>query len=212
MKRQIRGDQNQSYHFAKKAFSVLMLPSAKDIVHSSLNLIHEFCESDITIWLCDNVLISRPNLTIIRDRNTLAIPEGIIELDSLDTGWFNQSWESGFLIGWKYSNTEMVFCYKSVPLEEQKTELLKTFLQTLVYAVSKQRNIERKKFLELWADESSDALQVAYEDGRLFYINKTAENRLGISLEECSQYQVFEFEEMFSNKEEWDEHVAEVKE
>jgi PAS domain S-box-containing protein len=212
MNRQIRGDQNQSYHFAKKAFSVLMLPSAKDIVHSSLNLIHEFCESDITIWLCDSILISRPNLTIIRDRDTLAIPEGTIDLDRLDIGWFNQAWESGFLIGWKYSNSEMVFCYKSVQLEEQKTELLKTFLQTLVYAVSKQRNIERKKFLELWADESSDALQVAYEDGHLFYINKTAENRLGISLEECSQYQVFEFEELFSNKEEWDQHVEEIKE
>lgn len=212
MKRQIRGDQNQSYYFAKQAFSVLMLPSAKEIVDSSLNLIHEYCDSDITFWLCDSILISQPNLTIIRDKDTLVLPEGAIDIGGVDTGWFKQPWESGFLIGWKYSDTEMVFCYKSDALEKQKTELLQTFLQTLVYAVSKQRNIERKKFLELWADESSDALQVAYEDGRLFYINKTAESRLGISLEDCSQYQVFEFEELFSNKEEWDEHVAEVKE
>ncbi len=212
MKRQIRGDQNQSYHFTKQAFSVLILPSAKEIVESSLNLIHEFCEADITIWLCDGILISKPNLTLIRDRNSLSIPQGTIHWDHLDTGWFIEDWQGGWLIGWKYSNTEIVFCYKDIELESSKKEVLKTFLETLVYTVSKQRNIERKKFLEIWADESSDALQVAYEDGRLFYINKSAENRLGVTLEDCSQYQVFEFEELFSNKEEWDAHVAEVKE
>jgi len=212
MKRQIRGDQNQSYDFTKQAFSVLILPSSKEIVESSLNLIHEFCEADITIWLCDTILISEPNFAIIRDRNSLSIPQGTLELDQLDTGWFFHPWQDGWLFGWKYSNTEVVFCYQDIELESQKKEVLKTFLEALVYTVARQRNIERRKFLEIWADESSDALQVAYEDGRLFYINKTAQNRLGVSLEDCSQYQVFEFEELFSNKEEWDAHVAEVKE
>lgn len=60
-------------------------------------------------------------------------------------------------------------------------------------------------------DNSSDAIQIAEEDGRLYYINKVAEERLSIVQANCHQYNVRDFEKIFENPVLWEEHVALLK-
>ncbi len=76
---------------------------------------------------------------------------------------------------------------------------------------------ERKKtqeqlsiFLKLF-DNLSDAVQVSFESGQLFYINKTASERLGISQNKVYEHTVFDFEEIFDTPESWFTHVEDVK-
>lgn len=74
---------------------------------------------------------------------------------------------------------------------------------------------EQKKDLSLFKqiiDSSSDAIQVAYESGRLFYINQVASDRLGIPMEEVRNYFVSDFEEVFQIvPKAWEKHLQEVK-
>jgi len=76
---------------------------------------------------------------------------------------------------------------------------------------------ERKKtqeqlsiFLKLF-DNLSDAVQVSFENGQLFYINKTASERLGILQEKVHEHTVFDFEKIFDTPESWKEHVEDIK-
>lgn len=74
--------------------------------------------------------------------------------------------------------------------------------------------IETNKKLELLQaliDNSSDAIQVAIENGQLIYINKESSKRLGIPVESVSNYSVKDFEQKFENDSEWINHVEEVK-
>lgn len=75
--------------------------------------------------------------------------------------------------------------------------------------------IESKNQLELLQsliDNSSDAIQIAEEDGKLYYINQIAEERLGINKNECSKYNVSDFETFFKDKANWIKHLEELKE
>lgn len=60
-------------------------------------------------------------------------------------------------------------------------------------------------------DNSSDAIQVSTEDGKLFYLNDEALKRLGIEESEISKYHVKDFEKLFEDKVNWDNHVNELK-
>lgn len=60
-------------------------------------------------------------------------------------------------------------------------------------------------------NNSSDAIQVSYDNGRLFYINHVAAQRLGISPDDCNQYYVSDFEKIFSEERTWQDHVQELK-
>ncbi len=60
-------------------------------------------------------------------------------------------------------------------------------------------------------DNSSDAIQVATEDGAIFYLNEEATKRLGIDSHEIGQYKVSDFEKLFEDKVIWEEHVEELK-
>ncbi len=60
-------------------------------------------------------------------------------------------------------------------------------------------------------DNSSDAIQIAEENGQLYYINKVAEERLSIVQANCHQYNVRDFEKIFENPVLWEEHVALLK-
>ncbi len=57
---------------------------------------------------------------------------------------------------------------------------------------------------------SSDAVQVAYESGKLFYINEVASNWLGIPAEEIQEYHVSDFDNMFKTSGAWEQHVTEL--
>lgn len=73
---------------------------------------------------------------------------------------------------------------------------------------------EANSHLELLTNllnNSSDAIQVATEDGHLFYLNDEASRRLGIPRDKIRNYHVRDFESIFENKLIWDEHVQELK-
>jgi PAS domain S-box-containing protein len=60
-------------------------------------------------------------------------------------------------------------------------------------------------------DNSSDAIQVATEDGTIFYLNEAATKRLGIGLTEMGNYKVSDFEKIFEDKTIWEDHLTELK-
>lgn len=60
-------------------------------------------------------------------------------------------------------------------------------------------------------DNTTDATQVALENGNLFYINKEASNRLGIDPADAQKFYVWDFEEIFKDRAIWDSHVQELK-
>ncbi len=74
--------------------------------------------------------------------------------------------------------------------------------------------IETNKKLELLQtliNNTSDAIQVAKENGQIVYINYEASKNLGIVMNETSNYYVRDIEKLFSDDNEWHKHVAEVK-
>ncbi len=70
---------------------------------------------------------------------------------------------------------------------------------------------EKFKLMQSLLNNSTDAIQVAWESGRLFYINKIASERLGISYKEAQNYFVWDFELQLPNEEAWHEHVQDAK-
>lgn len=74
--------------------------------------------------------------------------------------------------------------------------------------------VETNKNLELLKNlinNTSDAIQVSYEDGTLVYLNNEASVRLGIASEEAGNYNVKDFESIFKENGTWEKHVEEVK-
>lgn len=89
-------------------------------------------------------------------------------------------------------------------------------LTEVVSKVKKQKKAltisnERLELLQSLIDNSSDAVQVSEEDGRLFYINNEAAERLGIDASQVQEYNVRDFEKIFEDPAEWQHHVDELK-
>jgi PAS domain S-box-containing protein len=71
---------------------------------------------------------------------------------------------------------------------------------------------ERLKLLQELFNKSADAIQVANEDGYLYYINEVAAKRLGINISNIERHHVSDFELIFKdNTEAWKLHVNELK-
>lgn len=73
---------------------------------------------------------------------------------------------------------------------------------------------EANKHLELLTNllnNSSDAIQVATEDGKLFYLNEEASRRLGIPMDQVKAFHVRDFESIFENHQNWEAHIHELK-
>lgn len=70
------------------------------------------------------------------------------------------------------------------------------------------KNLELVKTL---INNTSDAIQVAKENGQLVYINHEAAERIGIDPERATEYFVKNFEKIFTNDKEWYRHVNAVK-
>lgn len=70
---------------------------------------------------------------------------------------------------------------------------------------------QRLKLLQQLFDHSSDAIQIAEESGKLYYINQVAESRLGIAQENVQQYRVSDFEVLFRDPASWTAHIQELR-
>lgn len=70
---------------------------------------------------------------------------------------------------------------------------------------------QRLRLLQELFDNSSDAIQIAEENGKLYYINKMAAARLGIEKQQAQRYRVEDFELIFENEQNWKSHVKELE-
>jgi PAS domain S-box-containing protein len=71
--------------------------------------------------------------------------------------------------------------------------------------------LENLNLLKSFIQNTKDALQVADTSGKIVFLNKEACDRLGIKPDEISNYNVWDFEPMFLNYSEWENHVDELK-
>jgi PAS domain S-box-containing protein len=65
--------------------------------------------------------------------------------------------------------------------------------------------------IEQFIDLTTDAIQVADEQGKLIYLNHVAAKRLGINKNECDQFHVWDFEQVFEEGDSWKKYVEELK-
>ncbi|EOZ92017.1 PAS/PAC domain protein [Indibacter alkaliphilus LW1] len=78
--------------------------------------------------------------------------------------------------------------------------------------MAKEKSVEeRLRLMQSLIENSSDGVQISLESGKLFYINKTSSERLGISMEEAEQYHVSDFEKIFDSPGAWESHLSELK-
>lgn len=70
---------------------------------------------------------------------------------------------------------------------------------------------EQLNLFKILINNSSDAVQVSLVNGQLFYINKTASERLGIEIDQCQNYFVRDFETIFTDEKAWEQHIDELK-
>ncbi|SEJ55444.1 PAS domain S-box-containing protein [Cyclobacterium xiamenense] len=70
---------------------------------------------------------------------------------------------------------------------------------------------QRLRLLQELFDNSSDAIQIAEESGKLYYINMRAAERLGIEKQQAQRYRVGDFEMIFENEQNWKRHVQDLE-
>jgi PAS domain S-box-containing protein len=70
----------------------------------------------------------------------------------------------------------------------------------------------RLTLLEQFLNAASDAVQVADDHGNFVYINKSASERLGIPMEEITNYKVSDIDHQFKDPKEWQAHLEFLKE
>jgi PAS domain S-box-containing protein len=85
-------------------------------------------------------------------------------------------------------------------------------LDGIVVDITEQKLAEnRLKLLQSLVDDSTDAMQVATEDGTFFYLNNVAAKCLGINQTEIHKYKVQDIEKIFATEGAWEQHVAKLK-
>jgi PAS domain S-box-containing protein len=67
------------------------------------------------------------------------------------------------------------------------------------------------ELLQTLINNTTDAIQVSKENGQVVYLNIEASDRLGIPVNEASNYFVWDFEKIFENHNSWTEHVDKLK-
>lgn len=70
---------------------------------------------------------------------------------------------------------------------------------------------QRLGLLQELIDSSTDAIQIAREDGRLYYINKMAEVRLGIKQDDCAKHHVSDYDTNLQGTGKWDDYLTLLK-
>lgn len=98
----------------------------------------------------------------------------------------------------------------------KNNEIANGELQEVVKKVNQQKyalekSNEQLKIYKTLLNNSSDAVQVSYEDGQLFYVNNEASERLGIDRDAVLRYSVKDFEKIFEQEEIWQEYIEALK-
>ncbi|WP_185156259.1 PAS domain S-box protein, partial [Fulvivirga kasyanovii] len=81
----------------------------------------------------------------------------------------------------------------------------------------KQAEIKTKKYNEQLSlfknliNNSSDAVQVTFEDGSLFYLNEIASKRLGIPSNKIRGYNIRDLEKLYTQEQDWHQYINDLK-
>ncbi|MCC5934630.1 MAG: response regulator [Balneolales bacterium] len=97
-----------------------------------------------------------------------------------------------------------------LPMMNERGEVIGLLGITIDNTESRLREQELSLLKNL-INDSSDAVQVADEAGRMIYVNTEASQRLGISTGEVQKYHVKDFEPLFRNEGAWQQHIEELK-
>lgn len=119
--------------------------------------------------------------------------------------------DTGFIYGYRLHNYGWLILGKKQPLGPQIKMELRAVVNQFGLTLSHTQESERLKLFSNLINFSSDAIQVATEEGRLFYINNIAEQRLGIRASEAGNYFVKDIEPIFEKEGAWEKHVQELK-
>lgn len=113
----------------------------------------------------------------------------------------------GFIVFTRKSFFDMVF-------KQELRQVANYLANSLLGAIRDKKRTENERYLLILQDfinHFTDAVQVSYESGQLFYINQIASERLGIKPEDCQDYKVSDFEAIFKNNDFWLQHIEELK-
>ncbi len=70
---------------------------------------------------------------------------------------------------------------------------------------------ERMELLQHLIDNSSDAIQITDENGKIYYFNKVAEERIGIRRDKVSLHSIADIDPKFKNPENWIQHIRQLE-
>jgi PAS domain S-box-containing protein len=197
----------------QRSIPAIRAGTSQEIVDQTIEVLSDILLPVNIVWIKGKDVIGVLNEGVEIKGQTLSFDDVTRDLSGgSPEHWINRQEGPIFYYGWKTRNEEKLLIFVDKPLDNLLEEALKEVVKTWVQAAFRARDIEQRNFLEHWADGATDAIQVAEENGRLFYINDRAEERLGIKKENCSNYTVFDFETLFKNEEEWLDHVKELKE
>jgi PAS domain S-box-containing protein len=98
--------------------------------------------------------------------------------------------------------------------ESNQVELIALAIDISNQKLAEKKIIESNQKLQLFhnlINNTTDAIQVTTEDGKLFYINKEASSRLGIATEAAHNFHVKDIDTAFQEESNWEKYIAELK-
>ena len=110
----------------------------------------------------------------------------------------------------RYITNDRWALVSKLPIKEEDGSITGMVGISVDYTEQKKSQNQTLLFLKL-LDNSSDAVQVTLETGELFYINKTASERLGIDPKDVQNYKVTDYISTFKTLDDWKKHVEELK-
>jgi PAS domain S-box-containing protein len=97
-----------------------------------------------------------------------------------------------------------------LPLKDE-TEKIVGLVGISVNFTERKKNREQLEVFNLLFDNLSDGIQIAFEDGELFYVNKNASNFLDISQADITNYNISDIEILYKDVSKWNEIVDKTK-
>ncbi len=97
-----------------------------------------------------------------------------------------------------------------LPLQNENNQTIGLVGVSVDFTERRKNREQLQVFHELF-NHLPDAIQIALENGTMFYINKEASKRLGINQDEVCNYKISDFEKIFEKQLEWEKHIEELK-
>jgi len=110
----------------------------------------------------------------------------------------------------RYVTNDRWALVSKLPIKEEDGSITGMVGISVDFTEQKKSKDQTLLFLNL-LDNSSDAVQVTLESGQLFYVNRTASERLGIDPKNAQKYKITDYVNNFKTLDSWKKHVDELK-